>query len=95
MTKREYLLIKLAEECNEVAQRCTKALTFGLYEVQEGQELNNQQRIEYELNDLLGMIDICKNEGILDREFESSDAIIKKTRKVEQFMEYSKRQGVL
>lgn len=93
LDKKEYLLVKLAEECNEVAQRVTKALTFGLWEIQEGQDKNNQERIQEELNDLLGVIHICKNEGILDREFESDDAMYRKEQKIHKWMKYSKDQG--
>ena len=45
LTRQEYLLICLGEECDEVGQRVTKALRFGLSEVQHGQPLNNGDRI--------------------------------------------------
>jgi len=43
----------LAEECNEVAQRCMKALRFGVQEVQPGQELTNIERIAQEFGDVM------------------------------------------
>lgn len=49
MTQTEHRLVKLAEECVEVAQRCTKAIRFGLSEVQKDQPLNNNQRIRLEM----------------------------------------------
>lgn len=52
MTKREYLLVCLMEECAEVAQRASKALRFGLDEVQQGKDLSNEQLIVEELRDL-------------------------------------------
>jgi len=52
MTLDEHLLICLAEECSEVVQRITKALRFGLDEVQPGQEFTNSQRIGQELIDV-------------------------------------------
>lgn len=55
MTRDEHLLTILAEECAEVAQRCSKALRFGIDEVQPGQGLDNRRRIEKEFNDLLGV----------------------------------------
>lgn len=47
------LLTILAEECCEVGQRVSKALRFGLMEVQPGQPLSNADRISEELGDLL------------------------------------------
>lgn len=47
------LLTILAEECCEVGQRVSKALRFGLMEIQPGQPLSNAERISEELGDLL------------------------------------------
>jgi NTP pyrophosphatase (non-canonical NTP hydrolase) len=47
------LLTILAEECCEVGQRVSKALRFGLMEIQPGQPLSNAERIAEELGDLL------------------------------------------
>lgn len=61
MTETEHRLVKLAEECNEVAQRCTKAIRFGLLEVQEGQQYHNKARIRVEMAALI-MIKLGVNE---------------------------------
>lgn len=55
MTRTEHLLTILAEECAEVAQRVSKALRFGLAEVEPGQPLTNAQRIMGEVNDLVAV----------------------------------------
>ena len=55
MVRREHLLTCLAEECTEVGQRVTKALRFGLAEVQAGQTLTNRQRIAEEYRDLVAV----------------------------------------
>lgn len=47
------LLTILAEECCEVAQRCTKALRFGVEEVQPGQSRTNGDRIGLEVGDFM------------------------------------------
>lgn len=60
MTKEQYLLICLAEECGELAQRATKALRFGLDETREGHEHNNTMKLLMELADvhvILGKLD--------------------------------------
>lgn len=51
MNTTEHLLTIVSKECNEVAQRVSKALRFGLREVEPGQEQNNLARIIYEFND--------------------------------------------
>ena len=53
--ERELLEI-LAEECAEVIQRVTKALRFGVDEVQPGQPHTNAQRISYEMGDVLATL---------------------------------------
>ena len=65
MNKNEYLLTCLAEECAEVAQRVSKALRFGVTEVQQGQPLNNAERIMGEINDLIAVVEILQTEKVI------------------------------
>lgn len=44
--------MKLAEECSEVAQRCSKQSQFGPDEIQRDQEQTNTERLQGELLDL-------------------------------------------
>lgn len=57
LTKAQYLLMKLAEECAEVAQRCSKQMQFGPDEVQKNQIATNSERL---LSELLDLFAICK-----------------------------------
>jgi len=66
MTRSEHLLVILAEECNEVAQRVSKALRFGLEEIQPGQGKTNAERISDELDDLMAVLEMLCDEGCLD-----------------------------
>lgn len=89
MTRQEHLLTLLVEECCETAQRATKALRFGLEEIQEGQNLTNAERIREEFNHIVAafeMLDI----GYVDRY-----SIETKMKKVNKFLEYSKEVGTL
>ena len=96
LTRQEYLLICLAEECDEVGQRVSKALRFGLSEVQPGQPLNNGARILEEIHDLLSVLAILQREGVLPSPpLFPDDTIAAKLAKIEKFMAISREQGIL
>lgn len=93
MTEIEYLLICLAEECNEVAQRATKALRFGLNEIQSSEEQNpdkqnNLQRLTNELIDLYTVIEVLKEKGI-HIDMVNKNKIELKKNKIEKYYKYS------
>ncbi|WP_276122660.1 hypothetical protein [Pararhizobium qamdonense] len=94
MNKREYLLTKLIEECLEVAQRATKAQTFGINEVEPGQKLDNTERLNLEWNDLLATVELLHEEEGISL-FGDSELIRRKKQKILQFMNYSREQGCL
>lgn len=94
MNKREYLLTKLVEECLEVAQRATKAMCFGIDEVQSGQDLTNAERLNSEWNDLLATADLLAIEGGVSL-YRDHRLIVRKREKMAKFMEYSRQQGCL
>jgi hypothetical protein len=97
MNRAEHLLSCLAEECAEVGQRVSKALRFGLSEVQAGQEMTNATRIAAELRDLISVARILCEEGILDSHAMTPGfgCVAAKRAKIERFMEISREQGVL
>lgn len=94
MNKQEYLLNKAQQECQEVAQRISKAMEFGLDEKEPGQDLNNAQRIRYEWNDLKASMVMLENEIGIDLSF-CQDMINNKINKVNHYSEYSKKLGCL
>lgn len=61
---REVLTI-LIEECAEVIQRATKALRFGLDEVQPGQPWSNNCRMSQEIGDLYATINLATKHGLV------------------------------
>lgn len=96
MTRIEHLLTLLSEECNETGQRASKAIRFGLNETQEGQELTNAQRIQYEFCDIIAVVALLKEEGIIDsKTFDMEEAIKLKKIKIEKWLEYSKTCGTI
>lgn len=93
MNRTEHLITVLMEECAEVAQRCSKALRFGLHQKQAGHELTNAGRIDRELQDLHAAVAMLRQEiggqwfGVPD------DAAMEEKRlKVESYMGASLRE---
>lgn len=99
MNRTEHLLTIIAEECAEVAQRASKALRFGLSEVEPGQSKTNATRMLEEFNELEAVIDMIRwgpgfshENNDRDRELERK---LNKKKKVERFLAYSVRCGTL
>lgn len=98
MNRAEHLFTTAAEEATEVGQRISKALRFGLSEVQPGQPLSNAERIVEEFHDLYSMIDWLQAEGHIPASISirpDHDTMRRKREKVERFMAISREQGVL
>ena len=94
MTREEHLLVILAEECNEVAQRASKALRFGLKDPdgsEPGQPYTNKDRLILEINDLLDVIEMVFGEQDIVSQMLKDD----KKKKVEKYLELSRKLGTL
>ena len=81
------LLITLGEECNEVAVRISKALRFGLDEVQPGQGLTNVARISGELRDVVTLVNVCIAAGIPFPVGYDAEAQLQKLDKLRRFFQ--------
>lgn len=96
MNRSEHLLECLSEECSEVGQRVSKALRFGLDEIQRDQPLNNAERIVEELRDLFAVTAILIEEGIIPGFVIVSQFDVEAKRdKIDRYMAISRAQGVL
>lgn len=95
MNRKEHLLIILAEECNEVAQRVTKSLRFGINETQPGDNKDNAERIKYEFNDLLAIVEMLQKDGVLPDIMPDREMSELKKQKVEHYLKYCKQIGTL
>jgi hypothetical protein len=96
LNEQEYLLTCLGEEGVEVAQRVTKALRFGLDEVQPGQDMNNRQRILYEWVDMIAVMDMLSTLGILDvGTMDFNEMIAAKKAKITKYLNYAKSVGAV
>jgi NTP pyrophosphatase (non-canonical NTP hydrolase) len=63
----ETLLI-LQEECAEVTQAVSKCFRFGLDNFKPGKPATNAEHLENEIGDLLAMIDILVELGVVKQE---------------------------
>jgi hypothetical protein len=112
VNRTEHLLTVATEECIEIAleasllaQRLTKALRFGLDEVQPSQPESNRTRIIHtyekllqEGNDLraaLALLQIVPAFDDCERVGVDNDAVLAKQEKVARYLEHSARCGTL
>ena len=93
MTREEHLLTIVAEECNEVAQRATKALRFSLEEIEPGQEHTNRERLFQEFGDLIAVLRMLFPEDFDHIPFTEWQK--NKQEKVERYLEYSEFLGTV
>jgi hypothetical protein len=91
MNQNEYLLTQLASEAAEVAHIVTKMLQFGGSEAMPGQPYTNAQRVTQEILDLMGVLSMVVDEGLLNMpEGLAFDDIIERKRvKVRKYMAYA------
>jgi len=88
MTETEHILTILAEECAEVAQRASKAIRFGLHEIQPGQSDDNLRRLEREFSELYEVA------SMLRLKIREEDRIAKRE-KLKMYMDYAREIGTL
>ena len=94
MTEQEHLLTCLMEECAEVQQAVSKAIRFGLNDSYKDHG-NNKERIEDELCDLGGVLELLYARKILSMPDDHVTRLTAKTRKVLRYMDYARERGVL
>lgn len=100
MTREEHILTHGMEECAEVVQRISKAMRFGMQQVQRANwdkpeqnpgQLDNAERIWREYVDLIAVMEMAG--------FNAEDApqvwIAQKKEKVERYLLLAKEQGTL
>ncbi|QYN80472.1 hypothetical protein [Kosakonia phage Kc304] len=90
MNSGQHALIKLGEECNEVAQVCSKIIQFGMDSEYNGE--TNRERLYFELQDVLACIEYLKAHS--DFKFKPDEYHIRtKIDKIEHFKVISERLG--
>lgn len=93
----EHLLTCLAEEAAEVAQDCCKSLRFGLDDrnVNDPHGPTNRQRLLVELNQLVAVINMLVDRGVLPWAWQDANVQREKIYKVREFMIYATGVGAL
>lgn len=94
MNKTEHLLACLAEECAEVQHAVAKALRFGLDDGYPGAASTNAQDIAREFQDVLAVVEMLEEEGVLERPTDTH-AIERKKARVNEYMGYAESVGAL
>lgn len=82
--EREILLIT-QEECAEVTQAISKCFRFSMDQCKPNKPKTNREHFAEELGDLLAMITLCQEFGIVDRE----SVLAAKDAKIEKLKEWS------
>src|SRR3990167_10125251 len=96
LTEEQYLFTQLGEECAEVQQRISKLLRFGRDEIQEEYTESNIQRLQYEIYDMLAVLDLLETrKHLTPKRQERVDHIGRKIDKILRYMAYSQEIGIL
>ena len=65
-SKQREIMNILSEECAEVIQAISKCHRFGMDNYKPGKPKTNRDHLEEELGDLMAMIDILLEKGVID-----------------------------
>jgi predicted house-cleaning noncanonical NTP pyrophosphatase (MazG superfamily) len=97
MNIEQHLLIKLSEECVEIAKDADTALLFGLYDIyfDAPGKLTCQDKIVNELNDLMGVVSMLVEIKVLPKNWMCDAKMGAKRAKVLRCMKYAQQAGVL
>jgi hypothetical protein len=93
MTKLNYLLECLAEECAEVQHIKSKIIRFGMEDMHPTTEVINRHQLVGELHDLLAVIELIMEEDQVLKTLVNTgkyEHIEHKKKKIEKYMQYSK-----
>jgi hypothetical protein len=95
MNTTEHLLTCLAEECAELQQAISKALRFGLQDRYPGSNTTNEQDIAKESIEVLAVIGLLQEQGIIAKPRGTKAMVNAKRNRVNKYMKYAKTTGAL
>ncbi len=91
----EHLFMCVAEEGGEITQAAGKAGRFGASSQYPDGGRQNSEYLVREVNDLLGVLEMLQEEGVLLPGIGDRAAIDEKKLKLRKFMEYAKERSTL
>jgi hypothetical protein len=96
---KQFYLLKLAEECSEIAQQAIKQIQFGHHALSPstGKRYDNTALLRAEVNDLLAVLDVLMDLRELPEisPIELLDAKIKKQRRILDYLQHSQELGLV
>lgn len=97
MNSREHILTCISEECSEVQKEISKALRFGIDDINPETNIANRVAIARELNDLIAVVEMAVEFfELLDADIiENRFAKETKKSKVHHYMGYARITGAL
>ena len=97
MNKIEYLLVCLSEETSEIGKEACKANRFGPFDEEPGSDppITNSEKIVNEVNDLLGIMQMLSEEGVIPPDWKSDHKIEHKIKRTKKYMAMSQKLGRL
>jgi NTP pyrophosphatase (non-canonical NTP hydrolase) len=90
LTRNQYLLVCLAEECGEVQRAIGKALRFGMDDLNPNTMVSAENHLKDEMADLLAILKLVEEE--LDLPIDP-EAIKQKGYKIERYYKYAYLKG--
>lgn len=86
---RQFYLLKLIEECSEVAQQAAKQMQFGHHAISKatGKIYENTKLLRAEVNDILAVLDVLMDLGELP-EISPDELLLAKNKKRNRIMQY-------
>lgn len=84
-SKQREIMNILSEECAEVIQAISKCHRFGMDNYKPGKPKTNRDHLEEELGDLMAMVDILLEAGVID----SDHLEVAKLAKIEKLKKWS------
>jgi hypothetical protein len=91
--KQEEILLITQEECAEVIQAISKCFRFGIANFKPGKPKTNREHLEEEAGDLLCMIELMIEHGLLDKSKVYAASLNKRT-KLETWSNIFKKESV-
>ena len=87
----EYLFVKMCDEGSEVSHEASKCAVFKPFNYEPGKNIRNDERLVYEIHDLLAVLELLMENGLVEFKFDRSKIDAKR----EKLIHFAKHMGYL